>query len=83
MKDHLQNAIDYAKAFDTSPAYSISTGSRLWLCNTAQDAPLAVDDQGPLAMNAIEGIINDFKKDYGPEEKAAAERVFKELKKRR
>ena len=80
MKYHLKNAIKYAKAFDESPAYAISAGSRLWLCKTAQDAPLAVDDQGPLAMKAIEGIINDFKTDYGVDEKIAAENVHNELK---
>jgi hypothetical protein len=79
----LKNAIKYAMAFDESPAYDISAGGRLWLCKTTQDAPVAVDDHGPLAMKTIEGIINDFKKEYGVDEKNAAESVFKELKKRK
>ena len=40
-------------AFDESPAYDISAGGRLWLCKTTQDAPVAVDDQEPLAMKAM------------------------------
>ena len=80
MRECVEKAVRLAKFFDEAPVYDLSTGARLWLSKKVDDAPLAFDDLGPSALNAIENILTDFQNEYKGIEKNAADNVREYLK---